>query len=97
MQLFLEFIFFIVEIKKTIERNKFTLLEERKRLKSIVTDENKNLKRWFGKTPLNKKVRKFDLSQNVFAFKEGNPYCWFRKILESFGTSDIFFLNESIT
>ena len=91
LQLCLESNFFIEEIKKTIERNKFNLLEERKRLKSIDAYGNENLKRWFGKPPINKKEIKFDLSQNGYGFKEGIPYFWFREILKSFESTDIFF------
>ena len=91
LQLYLESNFFIEEIKKTIERNKFNLLEERKRLKSIDAYGNENLKRWFGKPPINKKEIKFDLSQNGYGFKEGIPYFWFREILKSFESVDIFF------
>ena len=91
LQLCLESNFFIEEIKKTIERNKFNLLEERKRLKSIDAYGNENLKRWFGKPPINKKEIKFDLSQNGYGFKEGIPYFWFREILKSFESVDIFF------
>ena len=64
LQLCLESNLFIEEIKKTIERNKFNLIEERKRLKSIDAYGNENLKRWFGKPPINKKEIKYDLSQN---------------------------------
>ena len=78
LHLYLESNFFIEEIKKTIERNKFNLLEERKRLKTIDAYGNENLKRWFGKPPINKKEIKFDLSQNRYGFKEGIPYFWFR-------------------
>ena len=91
LQLCLESNFFIEEIKKTIERNKFNLLEERKRLKSIDAYGNENLKRWFGKPPINKKEIKFDISQNGYGFKEGIPYFWFREILKSFESIDIFF------
>ena len=91
LQLCLESNFFIEEIKKTIEKNKFNLLEERKRLKSIDAYGNENLKRWFGKPPINKKEIKFDLSQNGYGFKEGIPYFWFREILKSFESIDIFF------
>tara|TARA_B100000963_G_scaffold54827_1_gene43005 strand:- start:222 stop:1082 length:861 start_codon:yes stop_codon:yes gene_type:complete len=91
LKLFLESNFFIVEIKKTIERNKFNLLEERKRLKSIDAYGNENLKRWFGKPPINKKEIKIDLSHNGYGFKEGIPYFWFREILKSFESIDIFF------
>ena len=91
LQLCLESNFFIEEVKKTIEKNKFNLLEERKRLKSIDAYGNENLKRWFGKPPINKKEIKFDLSQNGYGFKEGIPYFWFREILKSFETIDIFF------
>jgi len=91
LQLCLESNFFIEEIKKTIERNKFNLLEERKRLKSIDAYGNENLKRWFGKPPINKKEIKFDLSHNGYGFKEGIPYFWFREILKSFESIDIFF------
>ena len=91
LQLCLESNFFIEEVKKTIEKNKFNLLEERKRLKSIDAYGNENLKRWFGKPPINKKEVKFDLSQNGYGFKEGIPYFWFREILKSFESVDIFF------
>ena len=91
LQLCLESNFFIEEVKKTIEKNKFNLLEERKRLKSIDAYGNENLKRWFGKPPINKKEVKFDLSQNGYGFKEGIPYFWFREILKSFESIDIFF------
>ena len=91
LQLCLESNFFIEEVKKTIEKNKFNLLEERKRLKSIDAYGNENLKRWFGKPPINKKEIKFDLSQNGYGFKEGIPYFWFREILKSFESVDIFF------
>ena len=91
LQLCLESNFFIEEIKKTIERNKFNLLEERKRLKSIDAYGNENLKRWFGKPPINKKEIKLDLSLNGNGFKEGIPYFWFREILKSFESIDIFF------
>jgi len=91
LKLFLESNFFIVEIKKTIERNKFNLLEERKRLKSIDAYGNENLKRWFGKPPINKKEIKFDLSHSGNEFKEGIPYFWLKEILKSFESIDIFF------
>ena len=91
LKLFLESNFFIVEIKKTIERNKFNLLEERKRLKSIDAYGNENLKRWFGKPAINKKEIIIDLSHNGYGFKEGIPYFWFREILKSFESIDIFF------
>ena len=91
LQLCLESNFFIEEVKKTIEKNKFNLLEERKRLKSIDAYGNEDLKRWFGKPPINKKEVKFDLSQNGYGFKEGIPYFWFREILKSFESIDIFF------
>jgi len=91
LRLFLESNFFIVEIKKTIETNKFNLLEERKRLKSIDAYGNENLKRWFGKPPINKKDIKFELSHNGYSFKEGIPYFWFREILKSFEDIDGFF------
>ena len=38
-----------------------------------------------------KKEIKFDLSQNGYGFKEGIPYFWFREILKSFESIDIFF------
>ena len=73
LQLYLESNFFIEEIKKTIERNKFNLLEERKRLKSIDAYGNENLKRWFGKPPINKKKVKILLYFiSLGMFKMGN-------------------------
>ena len=83
--------YFIEQIKKSIERNKFNLLEERKRLKSIDAYGNENLKRWFGKPPIYKKEIKLDLSQNGLGFKEGIPYFWYREILKSFESVDNFF------
>ena len=97
LRILLESNFFIEEIKRTIDRNKFNLLEERKRLKSIDAYGNENLKRWFGNPPINKKAIKFDLSHNGYGFKEGIPYFWFREILKSFESIDIFFSNGSIT
>ena len=91
LRILLESNFFIQEIRKVIERNKFNLVEERKRLKSIDAYGNENLKRWFGKPPINKKEVKFDLSQNGYGFKEGIPYFWFREILKSIESIDIFF------
>ena len=91
LRILLESNFFIEEIKKTIERNKFNLLEERKRLKSIDAYGNEDFKRWFGTPPFKKEEIKFDLSQNGFRFKEGIPYFWLREILKSFETLDIFF------
>tara|TARA_Y100001978_G_scaffold200704_1_gene217523 strand:- start:962 stop:1822 length:861 start_codon:yes stop_codon:yes gene_type:complete len=83
--------YFFEEIRKSIERNKFNLLEERKRLKTIDAYGNENLTRWFGNPPLNKKEIKFDLSKNRSGFKEGIPYFWFREVLKSFENIDIFF------
>jgi len=82
---------FIEVINKTIENNKFNLVEERKRLKSIDAYGNENLKRWFGNPPILKKEIKFDLSENGLGFKEGIPYFWFREILKGFDNLDIFF------
>ena len=91
LRILLESNYFIEEIKKTIDRNKFNLLEERKRLKSIDAYGNENFKRWFGNPPINKKDIIFDLSKNRFGFKEGIPYFWFKEILKSFENIDNFF------
>ena len=91
LRILLESNFFIEEIKRTIDRNKFNLLEERKRLKSIDAYGNENLKRWFGKPPINKKEIEYAISHNRGEFKEGIPYFWFKEILKSFETIDIFF------
>ena len=91
LRILLESNYFIEEIKKTIERNKFNLLEERKRLKSADAYGNENLKRWYGKPPINKKEIKVDLSQNGQGFREGIPYFWFKEILKSFESIDIYF------
>tara|TARA_B100000674_G_scaffold288426_1_gene238937 strand:- start:396 stop:1256 length:861 start_codon:yes stop_codon:yes gene_type:complete len=82
---------FIETINKTIENNKFNLVEERKRLKSIDAYGNENLKRWFGNPPILKTEIKFDLSKNGLGFKEGIPYFWLREILKSFENLDVFF------
>ena len=91
LRILLESNFFIEEIKRTIDRNKFNLLEERKRLKCIDAYGNENLKRWFGKPPINKKEIESAISHNRGEFKEGIPYFWFKEILKSFETIDIFF------
>ena len=91
LRILLESNYFLEEIKSTVERNKFNLLEERKRLASIDPYGNQNLKRWFGTPPLCKKEIKFDLSQNMSGFKEGIPYFWFKEILKGFENIDIFF------
>ena len=91
LRILLESNFFIQEIRKVIERNKFNLVEERKRLKSIDAYGNENLKRWFGDPPINKKEIKFDLSRNRIGFKEGIPYFWYIEIIKSFENIDIFF------
>ena len=91
LRILLESSFFLEEIKRIIDRNKFNLLEERKRLKSIDAYGNENLKRWFGKPPINKKEIEYAISHNRGEFKEGIPYFWFKEILKSFETIDIFF------
>ena len=91
LRILLESSFFLEEIKRIIDRNKFNLLEERKRLKSIDAYGNENLKRWFGKPPINKKEIEYVISHNGGGFKEGIPYFWFKEILKSFETIDIFF------
>ena len=42
--------FFIDEINRIIEENKYNLLEERRRLKEIDPYGNENLNKWFGQT-----------------------------------------------
>jgi len=91
LRILLESNYFIEEIKKTIERNKFNLVEERKRLKSIDAYGNENFKRWYGKPPINIEQVKLDLSKNGLGFREGIPYFWFKEVLKSFETVDVFF------
>ena len=44
--------FFINEINRIIEENKYNLFEERRRLKEIDPYGNENLDKWFGNPPI---------------------------------------------
>ena len=48
--------FFIDEINRIIEENKYNLLEERRRLKEIDPYGNENLDKWFGNPPINENL-----------------------------------------
>ena len=48
--------FFIDEINRIIEENKYNLLEERRRLKEIDAYGNENLDRWYGNPPINENL-----------------------------------------
>ena len=70
--------FFIDEINKIIEENKYSLLEERRRLKEIDPYGNENLDKWFGNPPLNENEIQKNILEESTKFKEGIPYFWIK-------------------
>ena len=48
--------FFIDEINRIIEENKYNLFEERRRLKEIDPYGNENLDKWFGNPPIDENL-----------------------------------------
>ncbi len=83
--------FFITEINRIIEENKYNLLEERRRLKEIDAYGNENLDKWFGNPPINENLIHKNILEGSTKFKEGIPYFWFKVILREFEGVELFF------
>ena len=83
--------FFIDEINRIIEENKYNLLEERRKLKEIDPYGNENLKRWFGNPPMNENLIHKNILEGSTKFKEGIPYFWLKVIIINFESVELFF------
>ena len=83
--------FFIDEINRIIEENKYNLLEERRRLKEIDPYGNENLDKWFGNPPLNENLIHKNILEGSTKFKEGIPYFWLNVIIKNFEGIELFF------
>tara|TARA_B100000212_G_C27291751_1_gene497586 strand:+ start:33 stop:902 length:870 start_codon:yes stop_codon:yes gene_type:complete len=83
--------FFIGEIKRIINENKYNLLEERRRLKEIDAYGNENLDKWFGNPPLDENLIIQNIAEGSSRFKEGIPYFWLKVILKNFVNIETFF------
>ena len=83
--------FFIDEINRIIEENKYNLLEERRRLKEIDAYGNENLDKWFGNPPINENLIHKNILEGSTKFKEGIPYFWIKVIIREFEGVELFF------
>ena len=83
--------FFIDEINRVIEENKYNLLEERRRLKEIDPYGNENLDKWFGNPPIDEDLIHANLLEGSTKFKEGIPYFWLKVIIRNFESIELFF------
>jgi len=83
--------FFIEEINRIIEENKYNLLEERRRLKEIDPYGNENLNKWFGNPPTNENLIQKNILEGSTKFKEGIPYFWLKVIIRNFESVELFF------
>ena len=83
--------FFIDEINRIIENNKYNLLEERRRLKEIDPYGNENLDKWFGNPPINENLIHKNILEGSTKFKEGIPYFWLKVITRNFEGVELFF------
>ena len=83
--------FFIDEINRIIEENKYNLLEERRRLKEIDPYGNENLDKWFGNPPINENLIHKNILEGATKFKEGIPYFWLKVIIRNFESVELFF------
>ena len=83
--------FFIDEINRIIEENKYNLLEERRRLKDIDPYGNENLDKWFGNPPINENLIHKNILEGSTKFKEGIPYFWIKVIVREFKGVELFF------
>ena len=83
--------FFIDEINRVIEENKYNLLEERRRLKEIDPYGNENLDKWFGNPPIDEDLIHANLLEGSTKFKEGIPYFWLKVIIRNFEGIELFF------
>ena len=83
--------FFIDEINRIIEENKYNLFEERRRLKEIDPYGNENLHKWFGNPPLYENLIQKNILEGSTKFKEGIPYFWIKVIIREFEGVELFF------
>ena len=83
--------FFIDEINRIIEENKYNLLEERRKLKEIDPYGNENLDKWFGNPPINETLVHKNILEGSTKFKEGIPYFWLKVIIKNFEGIELFF------
>ena len=83
--------FFIDQINRIIEENKYNLLEERRRLKEIDPYGNENLDKWFGNPPIDEDLIHANLLEGSTKFKEGIPYFWLKVIIRNFEGIELFF------
>ena len=83
--------FFINEINRIIEENKYNLLEERRKLKEIDPYGNENLDKWFGNPPLDENLVYKNILEGSNKFKEGIPYFWIKVIVWNFEGVELFF------
>ena len=83
--------FFIDEINRTIEENKYNLLEERRKLIEIDPYGNENLDKWFGNPPINENLVQKNILEGSTKFKEGIPYFWLKVIIRNFEGVELFF------
>ena len=83
--------FFIKEITRIIEENKYNLLEERRRLKEIDPYGNENLDKWFGNPPISENLVHKNILEGSTKFKEGIPYFWLKVIIRNFEGVELFF------
>ena len=83
--------FFINEIHRIIEENKYNLLEERRRLKDIDPYGNENLDKWFGNPPLSENLINKNILEGSTKFKQGIPYFWLKVITRNFEGVELFF------
>ncbi len=83
--------FFINEINRIIEENKYNLLEERRKLKEIDPYGNENLDKWFGNPPLDENLVYKNILEGSNKFKEGIPYFWLKVIIRNFDGVELFF------
>ena len=83
--------FFINEINRIIDENKYNLFEERRRLKEIDPYGNENLDKWFGNPPINVDLIHKNILEGSTKFKEGIPYFWLKVIIRNFEGVELFF------
>ena len=83
--------FFIDEINRIIEENKYNLLEERRKLKKIDPYGNENLDKWFGNPPIIENLVYENILEGSTKFKEGIPYFWLNVITRNFEGVELFF------
>ena len=85
--------YFIYEINRIIEENKYNLLEERRKLKEIDPYGNENLDKWFGDPPINENLIHKNILEGSTKFKEGIPYFWLKVVVKNFRGIELFFEN----